>query len=71
MDKQFIPVIAIVIAAFLIMLIRPSPLVHSSKDPNCPYCLNPWLTTLVLLLVGGVAYLIVNQDRAQPSMRLF
>ena len=71
MDKQFIPVIGVVIAALVILLIRPSFLVYSSKDPSCPYCLNPWLTSLVLIVIGAFIYAFINQDGIKPSINMY
>nr|QBK88144.1 MAG: hypothetical protein LCMAC202_05060 [Marseillevirus LCMAC202] len=71
MDKQFIPVIAVAITIFLILIIRPSFLVKSSTNSDCPYCLNPWLVTLVVLVVGGATYAAVNQDAAKPQLNIY
>ena len=71
MDKQFIPVLASTLTVFLILMIRPSFLVHSSNDKNCPYCLNHWLVTLVVLLVGGITYGFINQDIPKPRLTVY
>nr|QBK87634.1 MAG: hypothetical protein LCMAC201_05470 [Marseillevirus LCMAC201] len=71
MDKQFIPVLAAAITIFLILIIRPAFLVKSSMNKDCPYCLNPWLVTLVVLIVGGATYAVVNQDSARPQLSIY
>ena len=71
MDKQFIPVLAVVAAVLLILLTRPSFLVNHSEDKNCPYCLRPWLVTLVVLVVGGATYAVINQDVEKPQFTIY
>jgi len=71
MDKQFLPVLACVITIFLILLIRPGFLIHSSENKSCPYCLNKWLVTLAVLIVGGVTYAVVNQGTPRPSIAIY
>ena len=71
MDKQFIPVAACVVAIFLLLLVRPSFLVNSSNDKECPYCLNKWLVSAVVLAIGSVAFVYVNQGAERPSVKLY
>ena len=71
MDKQFIPVVACAITVFLILMLRPSILVHSSADKGCPFCLNKWYVTAIVLAVGGAAYVYINQDVTRPSMAIY
>jgi hypothetical protein len=71
MDKQFIPVLASAITVLLILLTRPGFLVRSSDNKNCPYCLNAWLVTLVVLAVGGITYAVVNEDAAKPRLPVY
>ena len=70
MDKHFMPVVACVIAIFLILIFRPSFLVHSADHKECPYCLNPWLVTLTVLIVGGSVYAAINQNTITPGVNL-
>ena len=71
MDKQFIPVLACVVTVFLILLIRPSVLVRGNTNKNCPYCLNTWLVTLVVLVVGSISYILINENAAKPQISVY
>ncbi len=71
MDKQFIPVAASVLTLFLILLTRPGFLVRSSDNKDCPYCLNSVTVSLLVLLVGGVSYVLVNQDADKLKLELY
>ena len=71
LEKSIIPVLVCFLTVFLILWIRPSILVHSSSNKNCPYCLNKWLVSFIVLAVGVVAYLFVintNIDMPQISV---
>jgi hypothetical protein len=58
-----------VLTVFLILLFRPSILIHSSLHKSCPYCLNPWMVTLVVLLVAGGSYVMINSSE-MPEVEL-
>ena len=70
MDKQFIPVAACVATILLILYLRPAFLVNSSNDTGCPLCLKPLLVSLAVLIVGGVAYAMIN-DTVAPSIGVY
>ena len=70
MDKQFLPVVVCVLTVFLILMVRPSFLVYSSDNKNCPYCLNNWLVALIVLLAGGLTYTFVDEDFTKPLISL-
>ena len=70
MDKHFVPVLISALTVFVILLARPAFLVKNSQDKDCPYCLNPWLVTLAVIVVGGFSYAFVYQDVTKPSISM-
>lgn len=68
-DKETIPFLAVILAVLILMLVRPSLIVNSSRHPTAPYCLNPWLTVLILLIVGYLTHMFIFKDKL-PSIKL-
>lgn len=69
MDKQFVPVLVAAVATLLILLFRPSFLIKNS-DSDCPYCIRPYLTSLVVLASGGLAYYFMLESSMPKMMTL-
>lgn len=69
LDKSTLPFLAVILAALVLMLTRPSLVVNSAKDEKAPYCLNPWITTIILLVVGYLVHVFVLGDKA-PSIKM-
>ena len=61
-NKSFLPVALSVLTIFLILILRPSFLIRHKDYTPCPYCINPWLVTLIVLIVGSLSYYMINKN---------
>jgi hypothetical protein len=55
-QREYLPILIAIILIFLILYIRPSILVYSKENIHCPLCINPWLTTLIVLITSSIIY---------------
>lgn len=69
LDKRILPFLAVIIVLLILMITRPSIVVNSATDKKAPYCLNPWITTLILLIVGFGVHALVLGGKA-PSLKM-
>jgi len=60
-SKTLWPMYAVVVAAFILLSMRPSLLLNSRENAAAPFCPKAWLTAIVLLVIGvAVAYFTMN-----------
>ena len=52
----YLPVVICVLTVFGLSWLRPSFMIKPSNDTTCPYCINPWIISLIVLITGTVAF---------------